>query len=330
MDDKGMSKSMKSIWLTIAIVISLFTLGVILIFALNIGSEANGLSKLGSDFSIINAQKINYEDINVTLKKTSYEENIENIKFIFYDNNGSIIKEYIYSMEEIQKNALRTSFYIENTSRVKKVSVYTVKKLKSNSEDIQKFQDVYEIKFNGTIFYPVEDETGYSREKIINCVYASDCKDNNPCTVGSCSNGLCSYPLIPGCEFCGSDLECQDNNSCTKDSCFNRKCNYTLIDACEQCNSKLDCEDNNPCTENHCVDKKCEYTNISECESCSSKSDCEDDNPCTENVCSKNKCTYLSIPGCISCSKNSECGEGKVCSGNICVVAEVNSMNETE
>ena len=327
MDDKGMSRSMKNIWLMIIIAISLFVLGVIIVFAFNLGSDANGLSKLGADFSIVNAQKINYEDINVTLKKTSYEENIENVQFIFYDFDDGVIKEYEYSLEEIEKDGLNEAFYIENTSRVKKVSVYSFKTSKGQSN--YKFQDVYEIKFNGTIFSPIEDETGYSREKIINCTYASDCKDNNPCTVGSCSEGICSYPLIPECEFCASESECEDNNSCTTNSCTNRKCNYTLIKECEQCNSNLECEDNNPCTENNCLDKKCEYTNISECETCSLKSDCEDDNPCTENVCSKDKCIYLSIPGCVSCVQDSECGLGKVCVNRICVVSEQNPVNES-
>lgn len=326
MDKKAMSRSMKSMWVIVVIAISLFVLGVILVFALKSGSQADGLGKIGADFSIVNVQRINYEDINVTLKKTSYEENIGNVKFIFYNYNDIAIKEYEYPFEEIEKEGLIESFYIENTSQIKKVSIYSVKP--SKGEPIQKFQDVYEIKFNGTIFSPVEDETGYSREKIINCTYASDCKDNNPCTVGSCSNGLCSYPLIPGCEFCSSDSDCEDNNSCTTNLCVNKKCNYTLMLECEQCNSDLECNDDNPCTENKCIDKKCDYFEISECESCSLKSDCEDNNPCTENICSKNKCIYLSIPGCVSCSQNSECGEGKVCIGNICVVTEVNPVNE--
>lgn len=311
----------------IVIAIILFVLGVIIVFAFNLGSDANGLSKLGADFSIVNAQRINYEEINVTIKKTSYEENIENVKFIFYDSNDTIIKEYEYLLQEIEKDGLNEAFYIENTSRVKKVSVYSFKTSKGQSN--YKFQDFYEIKFNGTIFFPIEDETGYSREKIINCVYASDCKDNNPCTIGSCSDGVCSYPLIPGCEFCGSNKECEDNDSCTTDLCINRKCDYNLIQGCEQCNSYLECDDDNPCTENSCVDKKCEYLDVSGCEPCSLKSDCDDDNPCTENVCSKEKCTYLSIPGCVSCVENSECEQGKVCVGKICVVSEVNPVNES-
>lgn len=324
-----MSRSMRSMWILIVIAISLIILGLLIVFVFNSSSEADSLSKLGADFSIVNVQKINYEDINVTLKKTSYEEDIQGIKIIFYDFNESEIKVYEISIDKLNEEGLRIPVYIENTSRVKKVSVYSYKKSKSNDELIQKFQDVYKIQFNGTVFSPIQDETGYSREKILNCTYASDCKDNNPCTIGSCSNGLCSYPVIPGCEFCGSNQDCEDNNSCTNNLCDNRKCKYTLIEGCEQCTSNAECDDENPCTEDNCINKRCEHVNITGCESCSLKSDCEDDNPCTEDICSNKKCTYLSIPGCVSCTQNSECGQGKVCVGRICVLSEMNSTNET-
>lgn len=329
MDDKAMSRSMKSMWIMIVIFICLLIFGFIIIFIVNSSSEANSLSKLGADFRILNVQKINYEDVNVTLKKISYEQDIESIRFIFYDSNESEIKEYEISMDKLNEEGLRIPVYIENTSRIKKVSVYSYKKSKYKDEIIQKFQDIYEVKSNNTIFLPIEDETGYSREKVLNCSSPSDCKDNDPCTIGSCSNGLCSYPVIPGCEFCGLEQDCEDNNSCTNNLCFNRKCNYTLIEGCEQCISGKDCDDENPCTEDNCIYKKCENKNISGCEFCSLKSDCEDNNSCTENICSNKKCTYLSIPGCISCSKASECEEGKVCVGKICVVAETNSTNES-
>lgn len=315
-----MSRSMKSMWMMIVIIFSLFVLGFIIHFAIKSGSDAGSLGRINADLKISSVQIINYEEVNVSVKKNTYDEDLIGARIILYDNEENEILIEDTSIEELQKNKYISSIYVENTSRIKKIAIYSLRIDESLEIKRGGLQDTYKIVFNGTMFNPPNDGTGYSREKVINCVRASDCKDDNPCTVGSCSNGICSYPLIPGCEFCKSELECEDNDSCTKDSCIDKKCLHTNIEKCISCNSGSECEDNNICTTDECIKKSCVNSLIEGCKLCSVKSDCEDDNPCTEDICSERKCSYILIPGCLACSDAGDCYPEYACVSGICVL----------
>jgi hypothetical protein len=320
MDNKGMSKSMKSMWIMIVITLSLFVLGFIIHFIVKSGSDAGSPKRINDDLKISSVHIINYEDVNVSLKKNAYNENLIGARIIFYDDEENEILIEDVSIEELEKNKYICSIYVENTSRIKKITMYSLIRSESLETERGSLQDTYKVVFNGTVFSPPKDETGYSREKVINCTHASDCKDDNPCTVGSCTNGICSYPLIPGCEFCKSDLECDDNDSCTKDLCLERKCVHTDLENCTSCNSSFECDDGNVCTTDECIKKACVNKLIEGCKACSVKSDCHDDNPCTEDICSEGKCSSILIPGCVPCSHSRDCRPEYVCVDGICVL----------
>ena len=312
---------MKKLWILIIILMSLFVLGFILRAIIQSSSDVNSIRKFSTDLKILQVKTINYEDVNVTIKVISYKEEIKGIKFVFYDEENTEISIYQLTIEELKNTSFKSTFYVENTSRINKVTISPIFLSESGEELIGNIQDIYKLEYK-TVFSPPKDDTGYSRETIINCEYASDCKDNNPCTVGSCQDGLCSYPLIPNCEFCRIDEECEDNNSCTNNSCLDKKCFYTLIEKCESCNLSSQCEDDDPCTENECIKKKCSYTPIINCSFCYSKTDCEDNNSCTENLCYNNECSYLTIPGCVSCSTSKECGLNEICMNWRCTLSQ--------
>jgi hypothetical protein len=73
------------------------------------------------------------------------------------------------------------------------------------------------------------------------CNLDVDCDDSNPCTVGTCDDGQCSYVDNDG-------ASCDDGDLCTVDDiCQGGLCAPT----------PLDCDDGNACTDDSCVGGEC-------------------------------------------------------------------------
>ncbi|MCX6750588.1 MAG: hypothetical protein NTZ83_03970, partial [Candidatus Pacearchaeota archaeon] len=202
---------------------------------INYNSESITIGKYNSDLRISQVQMMNYEDINVKLKKTSYQDEIKGVNFVVYNKEGSEMTRYHISMEELEQNYFQVVLSVENTSNVRKITIAPVILSKSGEQIVGNLQDEYKVTGTATVFNPPKEDTGYAENRVKYCTFASDCKDDDPCTSGACSGGLCSYPVIHGCEFCVSDLECNDNNSCTNNLCVEERCSYPVIDGCQSC-----------------------------------------------------------------------------------------------
>lgn len=98
-----MSRSMKKLWILIIILLSLFSLGIILKIVIQSSSEVDSIRNFNADLRISKVQIINYEDINVSIRRVSYREEIKAVKFIFYYENNTEIITHQSDMEEIQK-----------------------------------------------------------------------------------------------------------------------------------------------------------------------------------------------------------------------------------
>ena len=110
-----------------------------------------------------------------------------------------------------------------------------------------------------------------SCDKSVGCVNSPEnglaCDDSNPCTTrDTCSNGNCIGQPIENC--CLSNSDCNDNNPCTIDSCSSNRCSNRPLD-CSVSNNKcltgycdpatgacltapVTCNDSNVCTDDLC------------------------------------------------------------------------------
>jgi hypothetical protein len=101
--------------------------------------------------------------------------------------------------------------------------------------------------------------------KLFQCLAGNvpDCKDNNECTVDSCSSiqNDCLNQPISGCVInCDSSSECDDENDCTADMCNNGECLNVEIADCGkfcildiQCIDEVFCNGEEQCTNFDCV-----------------------------------------------------------------------------
>jgi hypothetical protein len=174
-----------------------------------------------------------------------------------------------------------------------------------------------------------------------------NCDDGDPCTIGTCDGGFCSYRDI--CDDCDTDADCDngdpcdgdetcdgidcqpgtpivcdDGDICTSDICeFGTGCVNTIIPDCgDECESGSYCDDGDICTTDSCVNGNCEYDNIccnsdagcGECEYCNSK--------CTKGIPSVCHGFCEPIPGCEpsdECESDSDCDDGDSCTSDSCV-----------
>jgi hypothetical protein len=315
-----MSRVIKASLIILLIFVSIIILWVVLRALIKTDSQNSLVGKFSSDLEISQVKMVNYEDVNVGLKRTSYREDIESVDFIVYDREDNEISRQRTSMTDLEEMDYQFVLSVQNTSRIKKISVVPLYVSDSGEKVAGYTEDVYKIPRSDVQIFepPPEDNTGYAEEAVVYCSSASQCKDNNPCTIGACSRNLCSYPLIPGCEFCSLDMDCNDNNSCTTNTCVQERCSYTTISNCESCAYFTQCEDNNICTNDICIDHGCSYLAIPNCTSCSSNEQCEDNNSCTENMCFEGVCAYFVASGCTSCTSNKQCEDNNSCTTNTC------------
>jgi len=135
---------------------------------------------------------------------------------------------------------------------------------------------------------------------------------------GTCSGGLCDYPVRDGgsCEdgdWCtqgdsclggtcrpGSERSCDDSNVCTADSCSSvlRQCQHVAVEGL--------CEDGDPCTVgDRCVAGACAGGALDPC---------DDDNPCTADLCvSGQGCRHEPTAEGQSCDDGNGCTSGDRC-----------------
>lgn len=95
--------------------------------------------------------------------------------------------------------------------------------------------------------------TGVCKVDVISgcCEADAECKHKDPCQMGKCNNGICTYkPKV-----------CNDNDPCTDDKCENGICKFV----------PRKCDDGNKCTDDSCdkatgecrsVPKKCDDNNV--------------------------------------------------------------------
>ncbi len=128
------------------------------------------------------------------------------------------------------------------------------------------------------------------------CCNDSQCdKDQDPCTVGSCTDGKCS--IVP---LCANGLECcpsADGKTAT----------------CGKCCSAVECDDKVGCTEDKCAGGQCSQTPSKPCPTgyvCDVTKDCQKAPACTTS----NDCNAAAG----SCQTNPKC-EGGACHFDTCV-----------
>ncbi len=112
-------------------------------------------------------------------------------------------------------------------------------------------------------------ETGGCGAPGSSCLRSPDCEDLDACTVGTCTDGACSFAPLPcddgrdcttdscdrqeGCVFqaVADDTPCSDGDACTLgDRCLGGNCAPGPVPACD---------DGNPCTDDSCRDGRCSH-----------------------------------------------------------------------
>ena len=175
------------------------------------------------------------------------------------------------------------------------------------------------------------------------CTSASDCDDNDPCTLDVCEDegGTCAYFASPiaGCESDFSTYECKEDSDCAlflegQGSCASALCDsaenvcYVTVlaegdpcddgDTCttgDQCNAEgdcigggpADCDDGDACTTEECVEGEgCQYTDVV----------CNDDDACTIDSCGEEGCIFEPSDG--PCDDGDLCTEEDACTDGVC------------
>jgi hypothetical protein len=156
-------------------------------------------------------------------------------------------------------------------------------------------------------------ETGVPAE----CTMASDCNDDDPCTMDTCGGtGRCNHSPVMGC--CKTAADCNDSNACTADTCntSNNACVHTPGQEC--CMATADCDDGNACTSDACnlATHECTSNPIPRC--CASNADCTSPSACLRAICNTatGACATEPLPGC--CMTAADCNDGVACTTDSC------------
>lgn len=157
---------------------------------------------------------------------------------------------------------------------------------------------------NGTLCTQEEGGEGHCAEGLcVPCADASDCDDQNECTLDQCdlTSGSCSHEPTTG--------SCNDGDACTQtDACEAGVCVGSDPIVCDQ--------PTGPCqvSMGACspADGSCSYP--------LDETICNDQDPCTIDTCEANgACTHAVAPDGSVCSDGDLCSVTDVCSGGVCV-----------
>lgn len=130
------------------------------------------------------------------------------------------------------------------------------------------------------------------------CTNASQCNDNDVCSVDSCVDGFCRYQSATDGTVCADSLFCNGAETCQSGVCrgtapckSQAHCNETT-DTCRACLVNSECNDNNPCTDDACsASFTCTFT--------AHTRTCNDGNVCTTNDrCNAGACVGGPPPNC--------------------------------
>lgn len=137
---------------------------------------------------------------------------------------------------------------------------------------------------------------------------ATDCNDNDACTVDVCENGVCKHTYDAA--QCCTDDQCEIDGACVDNNTVNpsNSCEVCLVvDDATAWTPKADagaCDDGDACTMSDvCVDGQC----------VGSAFQCDDGNPCTDDTCD-------GAGGCMFTNNTASCSDGDACtSADSCV-----------
>ena len=141
------------------------------------------------------------------------------------------------------------------------------------------------------------------------CQNASDCFDNNDCSIETCrplsSGPTCAYAITGKTGCCASSFDCPVGNVCDGGICV-------------QCAGSADCDDGDACTIDTCDQGQCSHAPSPDC--CATAADCDDGLTCTVDICHPvlSKCVHptAKLPGC--CSTDDDCGDANPCTYSTC------------
>jgi hypothetical protein len=136
------------------------------------------------------------------------------------------------------------------------------------------------------------------------CATSGDCVNDDPCSVGVCDDGVCTYE--PGAE----ESPCDDGNACTvEDVCVAGVCAGVLQPDCAPCETVDDCDpsclDDVACDAGVCLGTPAEPG-----------TDCDDGDPCTiEDACDGSGCVGTPLDPCVPCETVEDCTGSSFCEG---------------
>ena len=71
------------------------------------------------DLKISQVQMVDYNDVSVKIKKTSYTQDIKGVNVIVYDKDNNIMGTYKAPLSELQDNNYQVVLSVDNTSNIK-------------------------------------------------------------------------------------------------------------------------------------------------------------------------------------------------------------------
>ncbi len=135
------------------------------------------------------------------------------------------------------------------------------------------------------------------------CTTGSDCDDGIDCTVGICTDGVCSQRPDDGICTAAPDGVCDPTDGCQYAECTPAICTA------------------GPCQTAMCVGDRCERTNLCAagqacCAGACAPIGCSDGNPCTDDACGASGCE--NVHNSVPCDDGVFCNGADTCSGGSC------------
>jgi hypothetical protein len=160
------------------------------------------------------------------------------------------------------------------------------------------------------------------------CITAADCNDSNPCTVDTCTGGVCSNTAAPSGTTCNDGLYCTTPDRCTGTVCggaardcsaSGNACNAGVCDETgDRCTTTprpdtTTCEDGLYCTTgDHCSAGTCVAGPARDCSSATDQ--------CNTGVCDDvgDRCTGSPLPPSTTCNDSLFCTTPDACAAGTC------------